>query len=132
MYILLDAVALIVALVGAIGLSNALAMSVLERRREIGILRSMGARGWKVSQVFWSEGLSLGVLSWLLAVIVGLPGAYAFVLLLAHLLAPIPFAFNPINLLWMLVLILVIASLASIGPVIGATRVKIAQTLRYE
>lgn len=131
-YLLLDVVALIVAIVGAIGLANALAMSVLERRREIGILRSMGATGRKVAQVFWTEGTTLGGLSWLLALILGIPAAYGFVQVQAHFLIPVPFAFNIMNLVWMLVIIVLIASLASIGPVFGATRVKIAPTLRYE
>jgi putative ABC transport system permease protein len=131
-YVLLDVVAIIVALVGAIGLSNTLAMSVLERRREIGILRSMGATSSKVAQVFWTEGTSLGVLSWILAMVLGFPTAYGFVLLQGHLLAPVPFSFNPLSLIWMLGFIILIASLSSIGPVMGATRVKIVQTLRYE
>lgn len=131
-YALLEAVAIVIALVGMISLSNALAMSILERRREIGILRSIGALGRKVAQVFWTEGMTLGILSWLLAIVVGLPAAYAFVLVQAHFLVPVPFAFNPSSLLLMLVLIIVVAFLASIGPVIGATRIKIAQTLRYE
>ena len=126
-YILLDLVAIIVALVGAIGLSN-----TLERRREIGILRSMGATSRKVAQVFWTEGASLGIFSWILAMIVGFPVAYGFVRLQGNLLAPVPFAFNPISLIWMLGFIVLIASLSSIGPVFGAARVKIAQTLRYE
>lgn len=131
-YALLEAVAIVIALVGMISLSNALAMSILERRREIGILRSIGAVGRKVAQVFWTEGMTLGVFSWLLAIVVGLPAAYAFVKVQAHFLVPVPFAFNPTSLLLMLILILVVAFLASIGPVIGAARVKIAQTLRYE
>ena len=131
-YTLLDVVALIVAIVGAIGLANTLAMSVLERRREIGILRSMGATGRKVAQVFWTEGTALGGLSWLLALVFGIPAAYGFVQVQAHFLAPVPFAFDFMNLVWMLVIIVLIASLASVGPVFGATRVKIAQTLRYE
>lgn len=131
-YTLMDIVAVIIALVGAIGLSNTLAMSVLERRREIGILRSMGAVSRKVAQVFWSEGIALGVFSWLLALLFGLPAAYGFVQVQARLLVPIPFAFNPLNLIWMLGFILLIATLASVGPVFGSTKVKIARTLRYE
>jgi putative ABC transport system permease protein len=129
---LLYAVAVIVALVGAIGLFNALAMSVLERRREIGILRSMGAGGSKVAQVFWTEGIALGVCAWVLGIVVGIPAAYGFVLLLSHLLATIPFAFDPLSLVWMLAFVLVVATLASIGPAWGAGRMRIAQTLRYE
>lgn len=131
-YILLYAVAVIIALVGAISLSNTLAMSVLERRREIGILRSMGATGRKVIQVFWSEAMTLGLISWLVALLLGVPAAYGFVWLQGRLLAPIPFAFNALHLVWMFVFMILVASLASIGPVVGASRVRIAQTLRYE
>jgi putative ABC transport system permease protein len=131
-YGLLYAVAAIIALVGAIGLFNALAMSVLERRREIGILRSMGATSGKVAQVFWTEGLSLGALAWVVALVVGIPAAYGFVRLLGALVLPVPFAFSPVGLVAMLVFMLVVASVASLGPVVGASRVKIAQTLRYE
>ncbi|MGH2497446.1 MAG: FtsX-like permease family protein [Ktedonobacteraceae bacterium] len=132
LYALLDTVAVIVALVGAIGLFNTLAMSVLERRREIGILRSMGASGSKVAQVFWTEGISQGVISWLIALVLGIPASYGFVLLLGNILVPVPFAFSSTNLLWMLIFILLVATIASVGPAWGAARVKIAQTLRYE
>jgi putative ABC transport system permease protein len=132
LYVLLYTVAVIVALVGAIGLSNTLAMSVLERRREIGILRSMGATGQKVAQVFWTEGISQGMFSWLIALVLGIPGAYGFVMLLGKILVPVPFAFNPMHLVWMLGFIVLIASIASLGPVLAATRVRIAQTLQYE
>jgi putative ABC transport system permease protein len=131
-YALFYSVTVIIALVGAIGLFNALAMSVLERRREIGILRSMGATGRKVAQVFWIEGLALGVIAWLIALALGLPAAYGFVLLLGQLFLPVPFAFDPVSLFVMLAFILLLATLASVGPVWGATRIKIAQTLRYE
>lgn len=131
-YILLDAVAIIVGVVGAIGLSNALAMSVLERRREIGIMRSMGAVSRKVAQVFWAEGTTLGLVAWLAALVLGIPAAYGFVFIQAKVLAPVPFAFNPINLLWMLLLIVVLTSVASFGPTLGAMRVKISQVLHYE
>jgi putative ABC transport system permease protein len=132
LYVLLYTVAGIVALVGAIGLFNTLAMSVLERRREIGILRSMGATSRKVAQVFWTEGVSLGVIAWVIAIALGIPVAYGFVQLIGSLLASVPFAFNALDLVWMLLFIVVVASVASVGPVWGAARVKIAQTLRYE
>ena len=130
--VMLYAVAVIIALVGAIGLFNALAMSVLERRREIGILRSMGATGRKVAGVFWTEGLSLGVLAWVFGVVLGIPAAYGFVWLIGQLLMPVPFSFNPFGVVFMLAFIVVVGTLASVIPAWGAARVRVAQTLRYE
>src|SRR5579883_3075312 len=131
LYILLYAVAAIVALVGILGLFNTLTTSVLERRREIGILRSMGATGARVAGVFWTEGMALAALSWGVAVLLGIPAAYGFVTLISNVLLPIPFAFNPLALLVM-VFTLGIATLASLIPVLSAARVRIAVTLRYE
>ena len=131
-YIVLYAVAALVALVGILGLFNTLTTSVFERRREIGILRSMGASGWRVGRVFWLEGISLAVIAWLVAIVLGIPGAYAFIGLIGAVLLPVPFAFNPTALLVMLIFIVAIATLASFGPVLKASRVRIADTLRYE
>jgi putative ABC transport system permease protein len=135
-FLILDAlfysVVAIVAIVGAIGLFNALAMGVLERRREIGILRSMGATGRRVAQVFWTEGVGLGLVSWLIAVAIGIPAAYGFVQLVGAVLLAVPFVFNADSILAMLVFIVAVASVATIGPVWSASRIKIAETLRYE
>ena len=132
LYALFYSVVAIIALVGGIGLLNSLAMGVLERRREIGILRSMGATGRKVAQVFWTEGVGLGIVSWVIAVVIGIPAAYGFVQVLGAVLLKSPFVFNPLSVLAMLVFIVAVASLATIGPVWSASRVRIAETLRYE
>jgi len=131
-YVLFYAVAAIVAMVGILGLFNTLTTSVLERRREIGILRSMGATGWRVASVFWLEGVSLGVIAWFVGLLLGIPAAYGFVALISAALVPTPFAFDPRTLGVMLIFILVIATLASFGPVMRAARVRISDTLRYE
>jgi len=132
LYILLYAVAAIVALVGILGLFNTLTTSVLERRREIGILRSLGATGRRVAAVFWTEALALSALAWLLAVVVGIPASLAFVNLIAAVLIPISFAFDPAALLAMLIFTFVIATVASFIPALSAARVRVVETLRYE
>jgi putative ABC transport system permease protein len=132
LYALFYSVVAIIALVGGIGLFNSLAMGVLERRREIGILRSMGATGARVAQVFWTEGVGLALVAWVVAIAIGIPAAYAFVQLLGAVLLQSPFVFNPLSLLEMAVFVIAVASLATIGPVWSASRVRIASTLRYE
>src|SRR5260370_14167110 len=74
LYLLLYAAAAIDALVGILGLFNTLTTSVLERRREIGVLRSLGGNGARVAAVFWIEGLALAGIAWALAVVLGLLG----------------------------------------------------------
>jgi putative ABC transport system permease protein len=132
LYALLYAVAAIVALVGILAVFNTLTTSVLERRREIGILRSLGATGSRVAIVFWAEGITLSLTAWVLAVLLGIPGAYAFVALISQVLANVPFAFNPVALVMMLAFTLLIATLASVVPAVSASRLRVVDVIRYE
>jgi putative ABC transport system permease protein len=124
-------VAALVALIGALGLFNTLTTSVLARRREIGILRSIGATGWRVAGVFWAEGLSLAGLAWLAGVALGIPAAFGFVTLINTLLLPVPFAFSLPSLAVMLVFTLAVATLASVLPALRAGRMRVVEALRY-
>ena len=63
----------IVVAISMVGLVNAITTSVLERTREVGILRCIGARGRDVRRIFATEGLVLAALGWL----VGIPLGYA-------------------------------------------------------
>ncbi len=132
LYALLYAVALIVGAVGVLGLANALTASVLERRREIGMLRAMGASGWRVAQVFWSEGLALGGIAWLAGGAFSLPLAYLFVRAFSQLVMPVDFVIDPAAFVVMLVAIVAIASLATLTPASRASQIRIAEMLRYE
>ena len=66
--------AVVIGAVGSIALSGALALSVMERRREIGVMRAIGASSWTIFRLFIGEGLILGWLSWLVALPVISPG----------------------------------------------------------
>lgn len=59
---------LIIALVGGIALMGALAIGVIERTKEIGVLRALGARSRTVMSLFVMEGNLHGLLSWAIAV----------------------------------------------------------------
>jgi putative ABC transport system permease protein len=131
-YIIFYVAAVGVAMVGILGLYNTLTSSVLERQREIGIWRSMGASNWQVACSFWIEGLSLASLAWLVGAIVGVPIAYGFNLLVSRWLFPVPFAFDAGALPLMLLVLVIIATLASFGPTARASRARIATLLRYE
>jgi putative ABC transport system permease protein len=77
--IVLSAVGLIALVVAALGISNAMLAAVRERRREIGVLKAIGARDRDVYRVFLVEAATLGfiggvlgtALGWLIAAVVG-------------------------------------------------------------
>jgi putative ABC transport system permease protein len=131
-YALFYAVAVLVALAGLLGLSNTLSASVLEQRLEIGILRSLGATGRKVSIVFWVEGLVLALLAWGIGVLLGIPGGYLLLNVLSYFVVPFDVSIDPTFILTTLFFIIVVSFVASVGPVLGASRLRIREILRYE
>ncbi len=65
---MLLALSIIIALVGAIALMGAISIGVIERTKEIGVLRAIGARTHTILGIFVMEGVLQGVMSWLIAV----------------------------------------------------------------
>lgn len=132
LYAVLYAVALLTGAAGILGLASTLTASVVERQREIGLVRAMGARSWRVGQIFWVEGLTLGGIAWCLGALLGLPLAYAFLQFFSHLVIPVDFVIDPLAFLVMLAALLLIVTLASVIPARRASRLRIADLLRYE
>ena len=131
-YSLFYAVTILVALVGLLSLALTLTTSVLERRMEIGILRSLGATSWRVGTVFCIEGLALAALAWALGTLLGIPGAIFLVQLLNTFLGPHDVLFSPLSLLMSLGVILLVTLCASFGPALSASRMRIREVLHYE
>jgi putative ABC transport system permease protein len=71
--VVLSILSLMVAIVGALGLAGTMSMNVLERTREIGVMRAVGASDRAVRQVIVSEGVVIGVLAWLMGTLVSVP-----------------------------------------------------------
>jgi putative ABC transport system permease protein len=70
--------ALLAAIVGSVGLMSTMTINVIERGREIGVMRAIGASSVAIIGIFIAEGVLLGVLSWLIAVPLSYPGALVF------------------------------------------------------
>jgi putative ABC transport system permease protein len=128
----LSAAALLVGVVSGIGLFSMLSMNVVERRREIGVMRSLGAGSWTVVSIHWMEGLVIGGLGALLGAALGVPGARQFVNLLSQQGIQMEFVFSPSIVLQTFVLALVIATFASLGPAMAAARLRVGEIIRYE
>lgn len=70
------AMALLMAVVGILGLASTVSMNVLERTREIGVMRAIGATPAKIRNIIILEGLTIGVLSIVIAFILSLVLSY--------------------------------------------------------
>jgi len=130
--LIFEAMMLLVGLVGGLGLALTLTASVIERRLEIGILRALGATGWRVSAIFYLEGLALAVLAWGLGILPGILGGMAMVSLFSPYFGPMDVAFQPLLLLAVLPFIGAIALIASVGPALSASHLRVRGILRHE
>ena len=123
---------LLIVAISMVGLVNAITMAVLERTREIGILRCIGARGRDVRRIFATEGLIVSLLGWA----VGVPLGY---LLARGVLAAfngalglsVPFAFSGTHVLIALIGTVLLAVLVMLAPLRRAVRFKPGDALRY-
>jgi putative ABC transport system permease protein len=120
--------------IGLIGLVNMMTMNVLERTREIGILRCVGAGSGAIQRVFRTEALTVAFLGWLVAVPLGWVIGWGLVRIVSELFqfGSIPYIYP----LWYLPLALLVtlgvAWLVVIAPVRRATRLRPGDALRYE
>lgn len=124
--------AVLMAVVGGLGLMGAMSVSVIERTREIGIMRAIGASNEAVFQVFLIESLLVGLLSWPLGVLAAL--------LLGKLLtdaiggimeSTLSYTFSLGSVFLWLIIVVLIAVLATLQPAWKATRLSVREVLAY-
>jgi putative ABC transport system permease protein len=121
----------LIALVGAVGLLSTLSMSVFERQKEIGVMRSIGAPSSTIIGQFLTEGIVVGFVAWL----IGLPLGY---FLSKGLIAGLNLGeeYNlgfPVEAVIVgLVGMIIITTLASIWPSMVAARKTVSDILRYQ
>jgi len=123
----------LVAIVGSVGLSGTLSINVMERTREIGVMRAVGASSSDISLIFISEGLILGLLSWLIAIPISLGAAGVFVNVLGQVVGIALRYYYSFTGIWIWLLIVsVLSLLASWLPAMRATQISVAKSLAYE
>jgi putative ABC transport system permease protein len=130
--IALTAMSVLVGLIGALGVVNTITLNVLERRREIGVLRSVGASDTNVMQAFLTEGLAFGVGGWVIGIALGFPLGLILVRVMEAVLFHLNYIFTPQMVLTSLLFSLAITGAASLIPALAAARMKVKEVLRYE
>lgn len=121
------------AAVGGIGLMGALAIGVIERGKEIGVLRAVGATSSRIAGLFVAEALLQSVLSWMIAAPLSLLIAERLSRELGQIMLKMDLAFRYSTIaaaLW-LAIVLITALAAAIIPARNANRISVRAALDY-
>ena len=130
---MLLALSVIIAVVGAIALMGALSIGVIERTKEIGVLRAIGARSHTILGIFVMEGILQGMVSWLIAVPLSLLVSPLAATTMGHIMfgATLDYQYNWLAVFVWLGIVVLISILASIFPARGATQISVRDSLAY-
>jgi len=130
---MLLAMSALIAAVGAIGLAGTLSINVLERRREIGVMRAIGSSSLTIAGIFIGEGLLLGLIAWVIAIPLSVPVGQVFATVIGQVIQfSIIYQFSWNGALTWLIIIVVLSILGSAVPAIRATRISVRESLAYE
>jgi putative ABC transport system permease protein len=123
----------LLAVVGGLGLTGTMNINIMERTREIGVMRAIGASNRTIRRLVVTEGAFIGLLSWLTAALVAAPIGRMFTQAVAELLRmQVQYQFSVDSIALWLVLGLGLAVLASLAPARTATNLTVREVLAYE
>jgi putative ABC transport system permease protein len=126
--------AVLIALVGGLGMASTMSINVFERTREIGVMRAIGASNGAILRLVIFEGMFIGGLSWILGTLVAVPIARVldYVVGISILRSPLKYVFSLDGFLIWLAFVLLIAIAASAIPARNAMRLTVREILAYE
>ena len=132
-------VLLLIVLVAAFNIIATLVMEVMERRKEIAILRTMGAMAASIALIFLAQGAAVGVIGTIIGDGFGFVTAYLIDRYhLIHLppdmfmVSNVPVELNPWNFVLVAVATIALCMLASVYPALQAARLRPVEVIRYE
>jgi putative ABC transport system permease protein len=125
---------ILLATVGGLGLMGTMSLNVIERTRELGVMRAYGASSATVFRIVIVEGLLIGIISWFLAIFLSLPLStlLAHNIGLAFMEYPMAASTSPGGILIWAVLVIVISIVASLFPALRAVKLTVTEVLAYE
>lgn len=124
----------LLALVGGLGIAGTTSINVLERMREIGVMRSVGASDFQVLGIFITEAVFVGLIGWVLGSLLAIPISRALSDGVGNAFsnAPLAYSFDITGAILWLVLALVLAFISSYLPARRASQLTLREVLSYE
>ncbi len=124
---------MLIVTIGVVGLTNTLSMNVIERIKEIGILRTIGARSWNLRSIFGFEGITLALFGWILSIPIGyLMGSYVVHSFNDVFSVELVMVYPLKDVLIGLAAILILTTIVMQLPLLKVVRFKPGEALRYE
>ena len=126
--------AILTAIVGSIGLTGTMSINVLERTREIGVMRTIGAVDKVIMQSVVIEGLVIGLITWVLAIALSFPISYILLTIVGEAMmgSAMTLSITPMGIVLWLAVVIALSIFASIMPARNAARLTINEVLAYE
>ena len=126
--------AVLTAFVGSIGLTGTMGMNILERTREIGVMRAIGAVDLEIMKSVVIEGITIGLITWFLAIGVSFPISKLLLNIIADSMmgSSMDLTFTPFGVFIWLGVVILLSIVASIIPARNAARLTINEVLAYE
>ena len=124
--------------VAALGMFNTLTVSLLERTREVGLMKAMGMKSWEVQELFLTESMLMGFLGGLLGIIVGfitgkLVGMALSFFAIFKGVGYIDISYVPLSFVIVIIFLsLLVGIVTGIYPAKRATKISALNALRYE
>lgn len=125
-------VAFLILIPAALGLLNTLTISILERTREIGIVRAVGGSRRQVRRIVIAEALLLGLFGAAVGVLVGVAMSYGFTLAFSLIGWKVPYVFPVMGVIAAIIIAIMLGLFSSILPARNAARLDIIRALQYE
>lgn len=126
--------AIMIAVVGGLGLMGTMSINVLERTREIGVMRAVGASNLDIQSIVIVEGMVIGLISWAISILVSIPitGVLCYGVGLAIMTSPLPTVYGTTGIVAWLIFTVVLGTIASALPARRASKLTVRDTLAYE
>jgi putative ABC transport system permease protein len=126
--------ALVLGAVGGLGLTTTMSLNVLERRREMGVLRAIGASPVTVWRIVLLEGTLISLMSGILAALLAWPVSRALgdLLVMLMLRTRLDFVFEPLGVFGWLAISITLGAVASFVPAWQASRRPVREALAHE
>ena len=133
-YVFLIIMSCLIVAVGGLGLMTTMSLNVMERRREMGVMRAIGASPRTVWLIVVAEGAVIGLMSWVLAAMGAWPLSRGVGDLMVGLMfkGDLDFIFETKGLVIWLAVSLALGAVASFVPAWHASRVPVREALEYE